>query len=310
MSTAAQAAPQRTSAAFLALVGAMMLTGSNVPLGKVIVESLDVYTFLIVRFAVATLTLGVLLRPSGIAQALRSAKPLAGDLVVLSAIGSILFTVLLLEGTKRTSASDAGIITATLPAVVALCSVVVLREWPTMGAIACILVSVLGLVVIQVAGVTGAARTSGLLGNGLVLLAVVCEALFVLRSGPAARRLGPIALSFLVSAASLLLSLPLLAISGGWSGLTTLSPGTLLLAIWYGLSASVFCTILWYRGARETPAWLAGLATTALPLTAIAVSALWLGERLTLWQAVGAALVTAAIVMGALLSRGDRKRSA
>src|SRR4029453_10559671 len=52
----------------------------------------------------------------------------ARDLTFMALLGMIGFTALLFEGLKRTSASEAGIITATLPAVVALLGVAVLAE--------------------------------------------------------------------------------------------------------------------------------------------------------------------------------------
>ena len=52
----------------------------------------------------------------------------ARDLTFVALLGMIGFTALMFEGLKRTSASEAGIITATLPAVVALLGVAVMRE--------------------------------------------------------------------------------------------------------------------------------------------------------------------------------------
>ncbi len=55
---------------------------------------------------------------------------------------------------------------------------------------------------------------------------------------------------------------------------------TLIAATWYVLSASVLCLWLWYRGLPHVPAWLAGLATAMLPVSALIVSFFALGERL------------------------------
>jgi drug/metabolite transporter (DMT)-like permease len=293
----------------LFLILAMTFTGANVPFGKIIVQDMPVFLFLCVRFAIATAALAVLMRATDWAALRAQTQSGRLDILILAGVGSVLFTVFLLEGTKRTSATEAGIIAATLPAVVAALAVVVLRHRIGPRGIAAIALSILGLVIIQL---TGALATGGslaidpaatLLGNALVLAAVVCEAVFVLRSRGIATRLSPVALSFAVSAASLVLSLPLLAIETTQANLAAYAAipmQTWGLAVWYALSASVFCTILWYAGVGRVASWQAGLATTALPVTAITVAAVALGESMTAWQAAGAGLVIAAIVIGAL----------
>jgi drug/metabolite transporter (DMT)-like permease len=73
-----------------------------------------------------------------------------------------------------------------------------------------------------------------------------------------------------------------------------------LLGTWYALSASVFCLWLWYGGLPYVETWLAGLATAAIPVAALAASALYLREPIGAARLAGAALVIAAIVLGAM----------
>jgi drug/metabolite transporter (DMT)-like permease len=79
--------------------------------------------------------------------------------------------------------------------------------------------------------------------------------------------------------------------------------GTWLLGLWYALASSVVCLWLWYRGLPHVETWLAGLATAAVPVAALAVSALYLDEAIGLSRLAGAALVIAAIALGALAPR-------
>jgi drug/metabolite transporter (DMT)-like permease len=109
----------RTAAA-LSLLAAMTLTGANVAFGKAVVAAFPVYVFVLFRFVISSAAL------LGAASAEPGPK-LKGmsfgqwrDLVLMSLLGMVGFTVLMFEGLKRTAAADAGIITATLPAVVAL----------------------------------------------------------------------------------------------------------------------------------------------------------------------------------------------
>lgn len=289
--------------AVLVLLAAMSLTGANVPFGKIIAETLPVYDVLAFRFVIATAALALLAGRQAFVRLAALGRRDWLDIGILAAIGSVLFTVLLLEGTKRTAAVDAGIITGSLPAVVALLSVVVLRQRMGRAAILCVALAAAGVMIIQTAA--PASGTSSLAGNGLVGLAVLCEAIFVLASRRLSMTLHPIDLSLAVSGVSAVLSIPLAAIHFDSSPAFAAELDVWLLAVWYALSASVFCTILWYAGVGKVPSWMAGLATTALPVTALIVSAVALGEAISMVQALGAGLVVAAIAAGALLPRNS-----
>lgn len=290
--------PSRVGAALL-LVIAMCFTGTNVPLGKLVVSEIPVWPLVLLRFALATAVLAVIARNEPGPRLAGMTVPQYGDLIILSLLGSIAYMALSLEGVKRTSGVDAGIILATLPAVAALLGMLLGRERPgTMQTLA-IGLAVGGLVLVNAAAASG--DGSSTLGNLLVGAAVLCEASFVLVSRRMSAAYGPMRLSLGVSAAGLLMSLPL-----GLPGLLSLPFAAIswtawLGAAWYALSASVFCTVLWYRGAPHVETWLAGLATAALPVSAMSISVLALGEAIDPVRLVGAALVIAAIVLGALV---------
>ena len=282
------------SLAMLSLTAAMALGGANVAFGKALMVEIPVATLLALRFALATAALA-LIAPFEPGPPLRSLSLRQWSAVaVLGVVGSLLFTFFLLEGVKRTSAADAGIITATLPAVVTALGI--LRgERPGAGGLAMIGLAVAGVALIQVAAV--AAGPSALVGNLLIGVAVVCEAIFVLVSKGISRVLPPLRLSLAVSLVGMLFCLPLVPslFNGTLSGL---GAGTWTLVLWYIAAASIVCTVLWYRGVPYVPTWRAGLATAALPVAALAVSALYLREAIGATQLLGAGLVIAAIVIG------------
>jgi len=289
----------RLSAA-LCLVLAMSFTGANVPIGKVVVTEVPVLAFLALRFAVASLALALLVRrePGPTIASFDAAD--WRDAVWMSLVGSVLFTFFMLEGAKRTAAADAGLIAATIPAAVTIMGALIRRRWPRPRELATVLLACSGLAVMQV-GVTGG--SSSAVGNALVVAAVLCEASFVLVSQRISARIKPIRLSLVVAALSLLFVLPFAAPSIFATDWTAVSPAIWALAVWYALSASVFCTIFWYTGAGHVEPWVAGLATAALPITAVTVAALALGEPLDAPRLAGGAMVVAAIVIAALSQR-------
>jgi drug/metabolite transporter (DMT)-like permease len=297
----------RLTAALL-LVTAMCFTGTNVPLGKALISEIPVYGLVLFRFAIATAVLAVLARNEDGPRLSQMSLVQMRDLLALSLLGSIAYMTLSLEGVKRTSGVDAGIILATLPAVAAGLGMVIKRERP--GAIQAIAIALAvgGLLVVNTAAATGG-HPGSTLGNLLVGAAVLCEAIFVLVSSRISAVFRPIRLALGVSATSLVLAVPLgvselLALPWGSIGAATWAA-----AVWYALSASVFCSILWYRGAPHVETWLAGLSTAALPISALVLSAVMFGEQLDGARTAGAALVIGAIVLGAMAPARPTGRS-
>lgn len=282
-------------------MGAMTLTGANVPLAKVLAQALPLYAFLFFRFALASVALVPLAHLEQGPRLRDMPASAARDVALMSLVGMLGYTVLIFEGVQRTSASDAGIITATLPAVAAVLSVLFLGDrlkrlqW---GAIA---LAVAGLVMVQARA--GDASQPTLMGNLLVMGAVLCEAGFVILGKRLAPPYRPFRLSLGANLVGLVLSLPLMLAEGRAHELLSLPPTTFIAASWYVLSASVLSLWLWYRGLPHVPAWLAGLATAALPISALCVSYLVLGESLDALRIVGAMCVLASIAVAALTTR-------
>jgi hypothetical protein len=127
------------------------------------------------------------------------------DLVLMSLLGMVGFTVLMFEGLKRTAAADAGIITATLPAVVALMGMALGERLSRLQA-AAIALAVVGLGLVH-AGSTSAG-TSTLVGNLLVGGAVLCEASFVLLGKRLTPPFRPLRLALGANLVGLVLALP------------------------------------------------------------------------------------------------------
>jgi drug/metabolite transporter (DMT)-like permease len=279
-------------------MAAMALTGANVAFGKAIVAEIPVYIFVLFRFAVASAALALLVRSEPGPRLLAMTRSQRRDLVLMALLGMVGFTVLIFEGLKRTAAADAGIITATLPAVVAALGVAVAGDRLSRPQLAAVGLAVAGLVLVQTAQATGGAAT--LVGNLLVGGAVLCEASFVLLGKRLAPPYRPLRLALGGNLVSLVLAMPLALVDAPAFDPRSVALGTWLVGTWYALSASVICLWFWYRGLPHVETWLAGLATAAMPAAALATSALFLGEAIGPARLAGAALVIAGIVLGAL----------
>jgi drug/metabolite transporter (DMT)-like permease len=275
----------------------MTLTGANVVVAKVIVAELPLVTFLIVRFALASALLGALAAAEPGPRLLRMDGGQRRDLVGMALFGMVGFTVLLFGGLKRTAAADAGIITAALPAVVALLGVLLFGDRLGARKQGAIALAVAGMALVGLGG--AAAGEASLLGDLMVGAAVLCEAGFVILGKRLAPPYRPLRLALGANVVALALSLPLAASQGA---ALAVAPGAAIwaLVVWYSISASVITLWLWYRGLPDVETSMAGLATAAVPLSAVVCAALFLGEPLGAGRLAGGALVIAGIVLAAL----------
>jgi drug/metabolite transporter (DMT)-like permease len=291
--------PPRATAA-LSLSAAMALTGANVAFGKAIAAEVSVYVFVLFRFALASAALALLVGREPGPKLTEMAYTQWRDLILMALFGLVGFIVLMFEGLRRTAAADAGIITAALPAVVAVLGVALVGDRLSQLQLVAVGLAVAGLLLVQATGVHGGVTT--LLGNLLVVAAVLCEASFVVLGKRLAPPYRPLRLSLGANLAGLVLSLPLAVAALPGFDIGAVQPSMWLLGTWYSLSSGVICLWLWYRSLPYVETWLAGLATAAIPVVALATSALYLGEAIDGWRLAGAALVIAAIILGALAS--------
>ncbi|VVE76953.1 EamA family transporter [Pandoraea sputorum] len=312
---ATHAAPTGTDRLFarfpsFALALAMTFVGTNVGIGKTMVAVMPVAAFALWRFVIAVIALAPRYRPSAMRRVTRSQW---GHLFVQTFFGTFLFTLLMLYGVRMTTATAAGVITATLPACVALLSWAVLREHPSRRTLVSIGLAIAGVALLNasrgdVHGASGADASSGAwLGNALVLGAVVCEAIYVIVSKRLAAELPAIDICAYTHLIGGLLMLPLGIVGLMAVDYSALTPGHWALIVWYGLAASVFSFFLWMRGIRHVSAQLAGVFTAMVPVAATAYGVIFLGERLSVAQGGALALTVAGIVLAALPSAGSRK---
>lgn len=281
-----------------ALTAAMAIAGSSVVVAKVIAADFPVFLANELRFLVASLVLVPIYyaRNGGFRRFSRR----EGLVLFAQAFtGVFLFNVCLFYGVRLTSAAEAGIITSTTPAVVGLVAVVVLRERLTRTAAAGIGLAVVGVLAIEVLG-GGASADRGsnpLLGNLLVLGATVGEALFTILGRAVSDGVSPLAITTVVSVLGCVMFLPFAAYDLASLDPASVRPTTLAAIGYYGLVVTVLAFVLWFRGVSEVPARTAGAFTGVLPVSAVVLSYLLLGERFRLSHPIGIACVLSGILL-------------
>jgi len=283
----------------LFLIAAMALVGSNVGLGKSIIAEVPVLLFALLRFLIAIACLSPWYRPARMRQVSRAEWL---NLFLMAFFGTFMFTLLMLGGVRLTSAMAAGVITSTIPATVAILSWLWLRERLSRRTMMSVLLAVAGIAVLNIARGGGghgdsAGGSGALIGNLMILGAVVCESIYVILSRRLSQTLAAIeicAYTHLIGGALMLpLGLvPLLTFDFGSVGTTTWA-----MLLWYALSASVFSFWLWMKGIRHVPAQLAGVFTSVLPVAAAVYGIVVLGEQPGWAHGVALACVLAGIAL-------------
>lgn len=282
--------------AYAMLAASMALVGSYVALSKPLVAVIPLFALAFLRFGIAAVAMLPWTRaPAGEAALTRRERLL---LFLMSFLGNFLFSICMLAGVSLSTATAAGVIMATLPAVVAAGSRLFLREHLSGRALAAIALAVFGIALLQFARPAGdAARGATLLGNALLFGAVLCEAAYVIIGKRLARVRSPLRVSALINLWGLALMTPF----GLWQlarfDLAALAPAHWLLLVFYSLAASLFAVWLWMTGLRQVPANHAGVFTVALPISATLIGVLALGEAFTALHAAALLLASAGVVL-------------
>ncbi|MED3574753.1 DMT family transporter [Cytobacillus praedii] len=284
--------------AYFQLALSMAFVGANVAVGKIIVEDVPIFLFSEIRFLIALLFLIPMMlisRP----QAVKLQKSHWGYLILQSFFGVFLFSVLMLYGVRFTSATAAGIITSTVPAVIALLSFFVLKERMTTPQAISICLAVLGISIITFqSNASTLGGSSFLFGNLLVFGAVISEALFTIFAKKLSGVLTPIQMAAGVNVIGFILFLPFSIKEAVTYNFLELGFSVYLLIVYYAITASVLSFVLWYKGVAKVSANIAGIFTGFIPITATLIGILLLKEPFGLNQLVGIMCVLGAIYLG------------
>jgi len=277
----------------------MTLVGCYVALSKPLVAVFPVLLLAWLRFGIAAAAMPHWLkRPADEPLMTSRTRCLV---FVESFLGNFLFSICMLYGVSLTSAVSAGVIMATIPAMVALASWLVLGERITLRIVFAIGCAAAGIALLALAPTstsashTGTATASALpwLGNLLVFCAVLCETAYAVIGKALTGRLGPKRIASLINLWGFVLSTPFGLWLAWHFNFAAVHVNTWLLLVLYAFAASIWTVWLWMTGLKHVPAAQAGVFAVMLPVSAALVGVWVLGESLSMAQtgAFGAALL-------------------
>lgn len=290
---------------FMFLSLAMVAVGSTVIASKQLSGELAPFTATALRFAFAVPPFLWICRATGQRLPTLPARDWA-LLAIQSGLGSVGYTVFLILGLSHTSGATASVIVGSLPMVMGILAVTLFREPLTRSFLLALGISLAGVLLVTS---HGAAAPDGLasgavLGAGLVFLAVVCEAVFMLLNKKLSVPLPAMVQATAMSVFGLLIALVPAGYEVAGGSLAALDAGALASVVYYAVVPTLVGSTLWYAGSQRTSATDAALATAIMPIAALVLSILILGETAGTAELVGCLLIVVAILVGLPRSAG------
>ncbi len=136
------------------------------------------------------------------------------------------------------------------------------------------------------------------IGNLFLLLSMPSEAFYTIGSRKLAGRVTPLSVfGFSLPIGFLIFSSYLLISGQGLPDPTRLSTGSILALLWLGPLGTTITYSFWTLALVEAPVAAVALTLFVQPILGATTGMLFLGERLNLWQATGAGLILAALLL-------------
>lgn len=288
----------KLAVAYLELSLAMIIAGSSVVVGKLIIGDFPVF----LANGLALLVAAVTILP--VQFAVKKKLPKLGRkdffyILLQAFFGLFLFRVFVLYGLNLTSAIEAGIITSTTPAWIALIAFIFLREKIGFSKGAGILLSVMGIVVINVLDASSDAKLSlmHVLGNALIVGAVIGEAIFTILRKSISSKVDALSGVTFVVLFGLVMFLPLAineAMSFQFSAVKIID---WIPIVYWGAGVTVVGFFLWFDGVTKVAASTAGVFSALMPVSTVVLSTLILAEKMHWFHGLGIILVLAGIFL-------------
>lgn len=298
---------------YIELFLAQVCIGINVITGKLLTGFFPVFLLLAIRFTIGLCGMLVIMHVQRISimmiynRFMLLANKSKFLLFVQAICGGFLFNVFMLYGMKTISATSAGIISSIIPIMIFIISAVFLNEKINFQKIISIVIVVMGFIILNT-GRRFDETERACVGNFLVLLAVIPEALFTILSKSINKKISSIEAVTFINLFNFILFLPFALINLTHFHLTHLNANLCSQLLLYGLSGGILFFFFWYRGLTKINANTAALFTGIMPLSTTLLAFIFLNETISINQIIGMLLVTAAIFIGCEKPHAESKK--
>ncbi len=224
-------------------------------------------------------------------------------LLWLGLIGQFVYQICFVGGVDGTSVSNSALIIGATPVVVAIFSALVGRE--RIGRLHWLGAATSALGIYLVVGHSADFGGAHWRGDVLVAISVGCWAVYSIGAAPLMKRHSPLyvtGVTFMIGAAPYVLFASPQFFHVAWA---TVSPWAWVAVVMSALLALCVSYLIWYTAIQAIGVARTSLYSNLVPIAAMSVAWLWLGEPMTLVKMAGAG----AVVTGLFLTRLGRKAS-
>ncbi len=294
IATAGQAAPPAmtlASWAKLLLLGAIW--GGSFFFARVAVAEIAPLTLVLFRVAIAAIALHVYLALRGPSFAL--AFPMAGSFVVLAILNNVIPFSLIFAGQTEMGAGLASVLNATTPFwTILVANAVTQDEKFSRNKVLGILLGILGTAVMVGPGVL--AGLGGPVWPKFALIGASLSYAFAVIFARRFKALPPVLVAAGQLTASTFIMIPVVLFWSGPSGLFAASPPVWAAVFALALVSTAFAYILFFGLVGSAGATNASLVTLVVPVSALLLGFLFLGERLEIFEVAGMLLIALGLV--------------
>lgn len=278
----------------LAIVLLVLIWGSNFSVVKAALHQFEPLAFNALRFVLASAVLAAFFAVTGArARFALSDRP---RLLALGLLGNVGYQILFIYGIDWTRAGNAALMLSAVPLIVSLLSVALGHEVLSRAGWAGVVLSVAGIGFIVWGSGRGLSFGSDTVRGDLTMLTAACAwSAYTVLSSPFVRRYGALPVTawtmWVGTAGLVIVAAPVLA-TQDWRAVSSAAWGGLVFS---GVFAIALAYVLWYYGVRHLGSSRTAVYSNTVPLVALIVAWLSLGEVPSPVQGVGTALLLGGI---------------
>jgi drug/metabolite transporter (DMT)-like permease len=276
---------QRRTFALIGLVLLMVMWGSTFVVTKVTAREIPAGMLAALRFLIATLVLlPIAWKQGGLS---RLPRPLPwGSLMLMALTGISGFALTFNYGLVYGSAAQGALIYAALPAAIAIAAFTFLKEQPSRRRVVGIVLSIVGVILLIMAGESDANSPDPIAGAMWMIGAVVSWTAYTVLSKRMPGSDTVISIT-LISLIGTLFLIPVAAIELIQQPLPPVSLSTWAGLLFLGVIASALAYLVYGFALRELDASLVGVYTNLDPIVGVLIAVLFFGETLHSGQIAG-----------------------
>ncbi len=219
------------------------------------------------------------------------------ELLGLGLVGHLLYQYFFIGGLALTTVANSSLMLAATPVVIALLSAVFGQERVSRRHWAGAALSMLGIYIVVGHNVSVSAQ--GLTGDLMMVVAVICWAIYTLGARRLISRHSPVGVTGVSMTIGTLLYVPLMWPHVRAVEWTRVSGATWLSLVYSSIFALGVAYTIWYAAVQKIGSARTAVYSNVIPLVAMATAVVFLGEPLELTKIVGAA----AVLVGVALTR-------